>query len=377
MSLGPAGVLNKAGIAVSGGVIIGRENGGTVVSEIGIIDAVTGIVATNPSGSIYQLDIDTAVVCTLTGTQTLTNKTITSPTIDGSPVIDSGTITLNDASTDIVGDNDVNVLSVWSGAGASPTNGAGITMQGVSSGGVLTLNGGNTANGNVVVTTNHATSAIDLQHNTTSKMQVQSDAVELYDSLRLTEDNSFVCLDTADGSDTKALYVQAHGQASSSTQNRGGNVILFGNENVGNPGRVVISAGHVTNSDIRFRANSANFQYHMDATSFSPLTTNTYDLGKSTVEWKILYCGAIIREGNDIIFRTTTASKDVRLQTGGSNDRLKATDFGVPIFASTTEIADGELFNNSIAFWISTLDLICKYKDNGGTVRTLNLGTFS
>ena len=65
--------------------IQGMNNGsdvGAIAPSSGVvdIDAGTGITLTRPSGNEIQLDID-STVATLTGSQTLTNKTITAPTV--------------------------------------------------------------------------------------------------------------------------------------------------------------------------------------------------------------------------------------------------------------------------------------------------------
>ena len=61
-------------------LIQGMNNGsdvGAIAPSSGVvdIDAGTGITLTRPSGNEIQLDID-STVATLTGSQTLTNKTI-------------------------------------------------------------------------------------------------------------------------------------------------------------------------------------------------------------------------------------------------------------------------------------------------------------
>ena len=65
----------------------GSDVGAVIAPSSGVldIDAGAGITLTRPSGNEIQIDID-STVATLTGSQTLTNKTLTSPTINSGSV---------------------------------------------------------------------------------------------------------------------------------------------------------------------------------------------------------------------------------------------------------------------------------------------------
>ena len=71
----------------------GSDVGAAIAPSSGVvdIDAGTGITLTRPSGNEIQLDID-STVATLTGSQTLTNKTITAPTVSGLALSDSSIV---------------------------------------------------------------------------------------------------------------------------------------------------------------------------------------------------------------------------------------------------------------------------------------------
>ena len=71
----------------------GSDVGAAIAPSSGVvdIDAGTGITLTRPSGNEIQLDID-STVATLTGSQTLTNKTITAPTVSGLALSDASIV---------------------------------------------------------------------------------------------------------------------------------------------------------------------------------------------------------------------------------------------------------------------------------------------
>lgn len=81
---------------------------------------------------------------------------------------------------------------------------------------------------------------------------------------------------------------------------------------------------------------------------------------------------------------STDASRKARVvcnvyDAGGAREFARAESDGSRGYwiqqAQTTAPADAMMVNNSIAFWINSGVLTCKYKDNSGTVKTLAIGT--
>ena len=118
--------------------------------DITAVSAGTGITVASSTGPIPTVAID-ATVATLTGTQTLTNKTLTTPII--STISNTGTVTLPTATDTLVGRATTDTLTNKTISGASNTltnignaslTNSSITLNGtpVSLGGSATIDAG-------------------------------------------------------------------------------------------------------------------------------------------------------------------------------------------------------------------------------------------
>lgn len=90
---------------------------------------------------------------------------------------------------------------------------------------------------------------------------------------------------TSDGSDNQAFAVGGGGAAGTT---RGGTVAVYGNENA-NTGKVVLTAGNVTNGTINFETGGALKAYFDQTGNLQVAADDTYEIGASATTVKNIY----------------------------------------------------------------------------------------
>jgi hypothetical protein len=150
--------LTNSSITVNG-VTIPLGSSGTVTAILGnALTIGTGLSGTTYNGSVPVTIAIDSTVATLTGSQTLTNKTLTTPVI--SSISNTGTVTLPTATTTLVGRDTTDTLTSKSISGA--TNTLSNIANGSLTNSAITVNGSSISLGGSATVTSNTTNALTI-----------------------------------------------------------------------------------------------------------------------------------------------------------------------------------------------------------------------
>jgi len=156
-NIGNASLTNSS--VTINGTTIALGSSGTVTAVLGnALTIGTGLSGTTYNGSVPVTIAIDSTVATLTGSQTLTNKTLTTPVI--SSISNTGTVTLPTATTTLVGRDTTDTLTSKSISGA--TN----TLSNIANGSLtnssITVNGSSISLGGSATVTSNTTNALTI-----------------------------------------------------------------------------------------------------------------------------------------------------------------------------------------------------------------------
>ena len=245
-------------------------------ADITAVIAGTGLSGGATSGDA-TLNIDSSVV-TLTGTQTLTNKTLTTPVI--SSISNSGTITLPTSSDTLVGRATTDTLTnktLTSPSLASPT--FSVTETGI-------------ANGDLIL-------FLDATDSSVTKKEGLDDLATLFAGAGLTAANSVLAVGAGTGITVNANDVAVAGAQTSITSVLNTSLVL---------GRDADNDIDFTSDNIITLRTAGADQIKLIDGALSPVTDSDVDLGTSSLYFKDAYIDSITTTGNVSIGGTLSVS---------------------------------------------------------------------
>ncbi len=304
-------------------------------ADITAVIAGTGLSGGATSGDA-TLNIDSSVV-TLTGTQTLTNKTLTTPVI--SSISNSGTITLPTSTDTLVGRATTDTLTnktLTSPSLASPT--FSVTETGIADGDLILF--------------------LDATDSSVTKKEGLDDLATLFAGAGLTAANSVLAVGAGTGITVNANDVAVAGAQTSITSVLNTSLVL---------GRDADNDIDFTSDNIiTLRAAGAD-QIKLTDGALSPVTDSDVDLGTSSLYFKDAYIDSITTTGNVSIGGTLSVS---------GNNFSNVADIGLDsISAATNDINIALTDNRATALTIKQGSDAYMIFDTANSSESISIGT--
>jgi len=304
-------------------------------ADITAVIAGTGLSGGATSGDA-TLNIDSSVV-TLTGTQTLTNKTLTTPVI--SSISNTGTLTLPTSTDTLVGRATTDTLTnktLTSPSLASPT--FSVTETGIADGDLILF--------------------LDATDSSVTKKEGLDDLATLFAGAGLTSANSVLAVGAGTGITVNANDVAVAGAQTSITSVLNTSLVL----------------GRDADNDIDFTADNiitlrtaGADQVKLIDGALSPVTDSDVDLGTSSLYFKDAYIDSITTTGNVSIGGTLSVS---------GNNFSNVADIGLDsISAATNDINISLTDNRAAALTIKQGSDAYMIFDTANSSESISIGT--
>ena len=304
-------------------------------ADITAVIAGTGLSGGATSGEA-TLTIDSTVV-TKTGTQTLTNKTLTTPVI--SSISNTGTLTLPTSSDTLVGRATTDTLTnktLTSPSLASPT--FSVTETGI-------------ANGDLIL-------FLDATDSSVTKKEGLDDLATLFAGAGLTAANSVLAVGAGTGITVNANDVAVAGAQTSITSVLNTSLVL---------GRDADNDIDFTSDNIITLRTAGADQIKLTDGALSPVTDSDVDLGTSSLYFKDAYIDSITTTGNVSIGGTLSVS---------GNNFSNVADIGLDsISAATNDINIALTDNRAAALTIKQGSDAYMIFDTANSSESVSIGT--
>ena len=306
------------------------------VADITAVIAGTGLSGGATSGDA-TLSIDSSVV-TLTGTQTLTNKTLTAPVI--STISNTGTLTLPTSTDTLVGRATTDTLTnktLTSPSLASPT--FSVTETGIADGDLILF--------------------LDATDSSVTKKEGLDDLATLFAGAGLTASNSVMAVGAGTGITVNANDIAAAAAQTSITSIYNSSLAL-------GHGASHANIDFSTDNSIIFDIDGTS-QVQLDDGVFKPTTDSDVDLGTSSLYFKNAYIDSITTTGNVSIGGTLSVS---------GNNFSNVADIGLDsISAATNDINISLTDNRANALTIKQGSDAYMIFDTANSSESISLGT--
>ena len=306
------------------------------VADITAVIAGTGLSGGATSGDA-TLSIDSSVV-TLTGTQTLTNKTLTAPVI--STISNTGTLTLPTSTDTLVGRATTDTLTnktLTSPSLASPT--FSVTETGIADGDLILF--------------------LDATDSSVTKKEGLDDLATLFAGAGLTASNSVMAVGAGTGITVNANDIAAAAAQTSITSIYNSSLAL-------GHGASHANIDFSTDNSIIFDIDGTS-QIQLDDGVFKPTTDSDVDLGTSSLYFKNAYIDSITTTGNVSIGGTLSVS---------GNNFSNVADIGLDsISAATNDINISLTDNRAEALTIKQGSDAYMIFDTANSSESISLGT--
>jgi len=304
-------------------------------ADITAVTAGTGLSGGGDTGAV-TLTIDSTVV-TKTGTQTLTNKTLTTPVI--SSISNTGTLTLPTSSDTLVGRATTDTLTnktLTSPSLASPT--FSVTETGI-------------ANGDLIL-------FLDATDSSVTKKEGLDDLATLFAGAGLTAANSVLAVGAGTGITVNANDVAVAGAQTSITSVLNTSLVL---------GRDADNDIDFTSDNIITLRTAGADQIKLTDGALSPVTDSDVDLGTSSLYFKDAYIDSITTTGNVSIGGTLSVS---------GNNFSNVADIGLDsISAATNDINIALTDNRAAALTIKQGSDAYMIFDTANSSESVSIGT--
>ena len=305
-------------------------------ADITAVTAGTGLSGGGDSGAV-TLTIDSTVV-TKTGTQTLTNKTLTSPVI--SSISNSGTITLPTSTDTLVGRATTDTLTnktLTSPSLASPT--FSVTETGIADGDLILF--------------------LDATDSSVTKKEGVDDLAVLFAGAGLTASNSVMAVGAGTG-----ITVNANDIAAAAAQT--GITSIYNSSLAIGHGSSHANIDFGTDNSIVFDIDGTS-QIQLDDGVLKPTTDSDVDLGTSSLYFKDAYIDTITTTGNVSIGGTLSVS---------GNNFSNVADIGLDsISAATNDINISLTDNRANALTIKQGSDAYMIFDTANSSESISIGT--